>query len=86
MNRLIPVALAFAALTAGCASAAEVEVPQPSPTAIDSSPTATTTQPPATPDAATLPDVMEAPLETSSPTGTTVRLIRFETGTDCLKL
>jgi hypothetical protein len=86
VNRLIPVALAFAALAAGCAPAANAEVPQPSPTAIDSSPAPTTTQPPATPNAATLPHFMEAPLETSSSTGATVRLNRFEVGTDCLKL
>ena len=60
--------------------------PSPMPTAVDPSPPPPTTQPAAAPQAAASLDFMEAPLETSSSTGATVRLNRFETGTDCLRL
>lgn len=60
--------------------------PSPMPTAVGPSPPPPATQPAATPQAAASIDFMQAPLETSSPTGATVRLNQFETGTDCLRL
>ena len=86
MNRLHPVALAFTALATACNPAANAGAPQQSPTAVDPSPPSPTIQPAVTPQAAAPLDFIEAPLETSSPTGATVRLNRFETGTDCLRL
>jgi hypothetical protein len=86
VNRVLPVTLAIVALATACNPASNTEASLQSPTAVDPSAPLPTTQPAVTPQAAASLDFIEAPLETSSPTGATVRLDQFETGTDCLRL